>query len=56
MVTTFAVAGTEREARERIDAMWRSADSMTLASPAVFIEPAKIAQYSGAIAKAFYKS
>lgn len=55
MVTTFAAAGTEHEVRGRIDAMWRSADSMTLASPAVFIEGARVAQYSAAIAKAFYK-
>jgi hypothetical protein len=33
MVNAFAVAGTPDEARERIEELWRTADSMTLVPP-----------------------
>ena len=56
MVTTFAIAGTLREVRERVDALWRSSDSMTLAAPAVFISGERLAHYQRAIAGAFYPS
>jgi probable F420-dependent oxidoreductase len=56
MVTTFAIAGTLQEVRERVDALWRSCDSMTLAAPAVFLSGEKIAHYQRAIAGAFYRS
>jgi alkanesulfonate monooxygenase SsuD/methylene tetrahydromethanopterin reductase-like flavin-dependent oxidoreductase (luciferase family) len=54
MVTAFAIAGTPDEARERVDQMWRHADSMTLSAPQNFIPAARIAQYRDAIAKIFY--
>jgi probable F420-dependent oxidoreductase len=54
MVTTFAIAGTPDEVRERVDRMWRFADSLTLAPPAVGVDPAKLARYQSAIAAAFY--
>jgi probable F420-dependent oxidoreductase len=56
MVSTFAIAGTLREVRERVEALWRSCDSMTLAAPAVLVGGEKIAHYQRAIAEAFYQS
>ncbi|HSU90904.1 MAG TPA: LLM class flavin-dependent oxidoreductase [Sporolactobacillaceae bacterium] len=39
MVTTFAIAGTPDDARERVAKMWEYADSMTLSSPHYFVSP-----------------
>jgi hypothetical protein len=33
MVTTFAIAGTPDDARERLAQMWQYADSMTISPP-----------------------
>jgi probable F420-dependent oxidoreductase len=55
MVTTFAIAGTRDEVRERVEALWQIADSMTLAAPAVFVEPADAGRYRNAIAATFYQ-
>ncbi len=54
MVTTFAIAGTRDEVRERVEALWRLADSMTLAAPAVFVDPALAGRYRASIAETFY--
>lgn len=54
MVTTFAIAGTSDEVRERVEALWQIADSMTLAAPAVFVEPTEAGRYRAAIAETFY--
>src|SRR5438045_6842409 len=37
MVTTFAIAGTPDDARERVAKMWQYADSMTLSAPQNFL-------------------
>ena len=37
MVTTFALAGTPDEVRERLSQMWEHADSMTLSPPQYFL-------------------
>jgi probable F420-dependent oxidoreductase len=54
MVNTFAIVGTPEEVRERIEDLWRTADSITIGSPTYFLEPSKIAAYQSAIAEAFY--
>jgi probable F420-dependent oxidoreductase len=54
MVTTFAIAGTEDEVRARVEKLWESADSMTLAPPAVGLDGASIARHQAAIARIFY--
>jgi probable F420-dependent oxidoreductase len=54
MVTTFAIAGTPDETRERVEQMWQFADSMTLSAPVNFISSAKIAEYREAIVRNFY--
>jgi probable F420-dependent oxidoreductase len=54
MVTTFAVAGTPDEVRARVEKLWESADSMTLAPPAVGLDAASIARHQAAIARMFY--
>jgi probable F420-dependent oxidoreductase len=56
MVTTFAIAGTPDETRERVEKMWQYADSMTLTAPANFISSAKVAEYREAIVSNFYKA
>ena len=54
MVTTFAIAGTPDEARERVSRMWRFADSMTLSAPQYFLSAAKLTEYRNAIVNTFY--
>jgi hypothetical protein len=54
MVTTFAIAGTPDETRERVEKMWQYADSMTLTAPANFISSAKVTEYREAIVRNFY--
>ena len=54
MVTTFAVAGTPSEVQARVEKLWESADSMTLAPPAVGLDGASIARHQTAIAQMFY--
>lgn len=56
MVTTFAIAGTPDEVRERVEQMWQHANSMTLSAPQNFLPAARIAQYREAIAKTFYNA
>jgi alkanesulfonate monooxygenase SsuD/methylene tetrahydromethanopterin reductase-like flavin-dependent oxidoreductase (luciferase family) len=56
MVTTFAIAGTPDEARERVNQMWQYADSMTLSPPQYFVPADRMAGYREAIANTFYKS
>jgi alkanesulfonate monooxygenase SsuD/methylene tetrahydromethanopterin reductase-like flavin-dependent oxidoreductase (luciferase family) len=55
MVTTFAIAGTPDDARERISKMWEYADSMTLSPPQYFVPPARVAEYRTAIVDTLYK-
>ncbi len=55
MVTTFAIAGTPDDARERVDQMWRYADSLTLL-PAPYAPLKLQATYGAAIADTFYRS
>jgi len=54
MVTTFAIAGTRDDVRERVEALWQIADSMTLAAPAVLVDPMEAGKYRAAIAETFY--
>jgi probable F420-dependent oxidoreductase len=54
MVTTFAIAGTPDDARERVAQIWQHADSMTLTAPMYFLSSAKIAEYREAIVSNFY--
>ena len=56
MVTTFAIAGTPDEARERVNRLWRYADSITLSAPQNFLPAQRIAEYRDAISSTFYKS
>ncbi len=56
MVTTFAIAGTLDEARERVDNMWRYADSLTLSPPQYFLSAARLSQYRTAIVDVFYEA
>ena len=55
MVTTFAIAGTPEEARERVEDLWRTADSLTLAAPFYSLDMGKIAAYQKAVADTFYQ-
>jgi probable F420-dependent oxidoreductase len=54
MVTTFAIAGTAGEVGERIERMWRFADSITLSPPQNYIRGAKVAEYRKAIVDHVY--
>lgn len=56
MVTTFAIAGTPDETRERVERMWHYADSMTLSAPVNFLSSAKVAEYREAIVRNFYSA
>ncbi len=55
MVTTFAIAGAPEDARERVEDLWRTADSLTLAAPFYSLDMGKIAAYQKAIADTFYQ-
>lgn len=55
MVTTFAIAGTPDEARERVAKIWPHADSMTLSPPQYFVPGDRLAAYREAIVNTFYK-
>ncbi|HEY2664456.1 MAG TPA: LLM class flavin-dependent oxidoreductase [Candidatus Binataceae bacterium] len=54
MANTFAIAGTPDEVLQRIEDLWRTADSITISPPTYFLEPSKIATYQSAIAQTFY--
>ncbi len=54
MVTTFAIAGTSDEVRQRVEDLWRTADSLTLAAPFYFLPAMRVAAYQQAIAETFY--
>jgi probable F420-dependent oxidoreductase len=56
MVTTFAVAGTPDEVRERVAKLWRYADSMTLSPPQYFVSPARLSEYRTALAETLYQA
>jgi alkanesulfonate monooxygenase SsuD/methylene tetrahydromethanopterin reductase-like flavin-dependent oxidoreductase (luciferase family) len=56
MVTTFAIAGTPDDARERVEKMWQYADSMTLSPPQYFVGGNRLGEYRTAIAETFYRS
>jgi alkanesulfonate monooxygenase SsuD/methylene tetrahydromethanopterin reductase-like flavin-dependent oxidoreductase (luciferase family) len=55
MVTTFAIAGTPDEARERVEKIWPHADSMTLSPPQYFVPSDRMTGYRDAIVNTFYK-
>lgn len=55
MVTTFAIAGTPDDARERVEKMWQYADSMTLSPPQYFVGGNRLGEYRNAIADTFYR-
>ncbi|MDB5107250.1 MAG: oxidoreductase, partial [Candidatus Binatus sp.] len=55
MVTTFALAGTPDEVRERVEKMWKYADSMTLMTPMYFISGGRVAEYRAAIVDHLYR-
>ncbi len=54
MVHAFAIAGTPDEGRERVEAFWKVADSITLSPPNGLLDGASIAGYQKAIAETFY--
>lgn len=56
MVTTFAIAGTPDEARERVAQLWQYADSITLSAPNNFLPAKRITEYRDAISNTFYKT
>ncbi len=56
MVTTFAIAGTPDDARERVEALWQTADSMTLAPPFYSLGLDRIAAFDKAIVDTFYQA
>ena len=56
MVTTFAIAGTPDDARERVAKMWEYADSMTISSPQYFVPPERMNTYRNAIVETLYKA
>ena len=56
MVTTFAIAGTPDDARERVAKMWEYADSMTLSAPPYFVPPERMNTYRSAIVDTLYKA
>jgi alkanesulfonate monooxygenase SsuD/methylene tetrahydromethanopterin reductase-like flavin-dependent oxidoreductase (luciferase family) len=58
MVTTFMVAGSREEARERIEKLGRAADSLTLVPPGTggTLSPERIRAYQRAIVEAFYSA
>ena len=56
MVTTFAIAGTPDDARERVARMWEYADSMTISAPQYFVPPERMNTYRSAIVETLYKA
>jgi probable F420-dependent oxidoreductase len=56
MVTTFAIAGTPDDARERVTRMWEYADSMTISAPQYFVPPERMNTYRSAIVETLYKA
>jgi alkanesulfonate monooxygenase SsuD/methylene tetrahydromethanopterin reductase-like flavin-dependent oxidoreductase (luciferase family) len=56
MVNTFAIAGTPDDARERVEALWQNADSMTLMPPLYSLDLGKVAGYQKAIVDTFYQA
>jgi probable F420-dependent oxidoreductase len=56
MVTTFAVAGTPDEVRERVAKLWQYADSMTLSPPQYFVPPARLNEYRTALVQTLYQA
>jgi alkanesulfonate monooxygenase SsuD/methylene tetrahydromethanopterin reductase-like flavin-dependent oxidoreductase (luciferase family) len=58
MVTTFMVAGTRDEVRERIEKLGRAADSLTLVPPGTggTLPPERVRAYQRAIVEEFYSA
>lgn len=56
MVTTFAVAGTPDEVRERVAKLWLYADSMTLSPPQYFVAPGRLNEYRTALVQTLYQA
>jgi probable F420-dependent oxidoreductase len=56
MVTTFAIAGTPDDARERVARMWEYADSMTISAPQYFVPLERMNTYRSAIVETLYKA
>lgn len=54
MAQTFVVCGTADEVRERVSAIWESADSACLVPPSYGLEPGALLQYGARIAEIFY--
>ncbi len=54
MVTTFAIAGTPDEVRERVERMWQYTDSMTLSPPQYFVPATRVAEYRNALVSTLY--
>ena len=54
MAQTFVVCGTPDEVRERVSAIWDTADSATLVPPSYGLEPGALLQYGAKIADIFY--
>ena len=56
MVTTFALAGTPDEVRERVSQMWEHGKSMTLSPPQYFVPQQRMNEYREALVETLYKT
>lgn len=54
MASTFVVTGTPDEVRQKVEQVWRVADSVALAAPAFTLPRDKIKYYGRTIAETFY--
>jgi len=54
MVRTFVAVGPPERVRERIEPLWRFADSLCLVPPVYGLPPEKLLGYADAIARTFY--
>jgi len=55
MVKTFVLCGSPEECRERLEAIWEVADSVTLAPPVYGLAPDRQLAHLNAVAETFYK-
>jgi len=54
MAQTFVICGTTDEVRARVEPLWDTVDSLTLAPPAYALPPEKVMGYAMQIGAAFY--
>lgn len=54
MASTFVVTGTPAAVRDKLEPVWRIADSVTLVPPIVSLAPEQIERYAATISDTFY--